>query len=179
MDELRKWLRDLADYLVAAIRHWGVLVTGGVVLGILEFIGPRFLKPAPLGALVQAWAAIAIVFAGFYAWRDERAALAVARDALTSGQLPSLRRAVFNLSRDIREWLRSVPDEASEHDVASAFNARFWGRVLEIWPRIEIARFPEHLGPTDYYIATGRDKISELAGDLEIFIRDVPQDFLA
>jgi hypothetical protein len=179
MDELRKWLRDLADYLVAAIRHWGVLVTGGVVLGILEFIGPRFLKPGPLGALVQGWAVLAIVYAGFCAWRDERTALVAARAASTAGQPSSLRRVVFDLSREIREWLKSVPEGAGEHDVASAFNARFWGRVLEIWPRIEIARFPKHLGPIDHYLAKGRDTISELAGDLEILVRDIPPDFLA
>lgn len=68
---MRDWLRHVGQFIVAVIDVWGVLVSGGVLVGLVvvsEHFAGRSISGWPL------WTAIilSIVAAFFSAWRKER-----------------------------------------------------------------------------------------------------------
>lgn len=64
-------LRDLARFTIAVARHWGILVTGGFIVGLIalvERVSGKAISGWPL------WLALgmSLFLASFLAWRDER-----------------------------------------------------------------------------------------------------------
>jgi len=68
---MRDWLRHVWQFIIAVVRQWGVLVTGGFVvalIGVIEHLSGRSVSGWPL------WSALilSLIAAVFSAWRKER-----------------------------------------------------------------------------------------------------------
>jgi hypothetical protein len=66
-----EWLRYLVGFLAAVLRQWGVIVTGGVIVGVValyEHFSGRSLAGWPLKIAIG----LSLFVAVFFAWRKER-----------------------------------------------------------------------------------------------------------
>ena len=122
----------------------------------------------------------------YEAWRDERLARVAAEDAAAKAP-KTLRPAVFDLAREIRAWLRELPQRddpaADSRAVRERFDARFRERTLALWERIDLAGFPNHrlyefklFCPDE---EMNRETMRDLANNLEIFVNRVAPDYPA
>jgi len=66
-----EWLRDLLAFFGAALRQWGVIVTGGVVVGLIGFY-EHFSKRSITGWPLRITVLLSLFAAFFLAWRKER-----------------------------------------------------------------------------------------------------------
>ena len=68
---MRLWLRSLRDFTIAVARHWGILVTGGFIVGLIALI-ERLSGKAISGWPLWLAVGLSLFVAAFLAWKNER-----------------------------------------------------------------------------------------------------------
>jgi hypothetical protein len=138
---------------------------------------------AAVGIATLAWAAISVPIAAHEVWREERVARMAAEGKLESQRPPTLRLGVFALAREMRDWLKTIPEDPSQEAqdalVLTGYRELFQARVADVCERLRIARFPNSPLPLALYPTRSKSEIDMLAGDLEIDANRIAGDFLA